>query len=274
MTTFFSFGINSFFVVVSAEIDIGRVIGEHMPGSYNHGICNGHDSLVESSPFGADQAVWSGTDDDGVGNIDTLPQMVAEMLSVEMPSVEVHVGLLNQGFSKCSAQPERSFRAGVEDTDMSITLSPSTLLPSILSPSTDLDDFVLQSTHAVELVLPVQNAETEMVRAVGRIYAYLSQKFPFSFHLTILDNASDDGTTFAAAQLADSLPGVGMCRVDTQMSDNDLLHIGHPGRAEVTLYCEPSIADHPDEILDLVAPFLSAGGSVLIDHRTGYFCIA
>ena len=55
---------------------------------------------------------------------------------------------------------------------------------------------------AVELVLPVYNEQPILERSVRRLHAYLTDAFPFSFRITIADNASTDATWDIAQRLS------------------------------------------------------------------------
>ncbi|HTC82185.1 MAG TPA: hypothetical protein VK848_11690, partial [Acidimicrobiia bacterium] len=46
----------------------------------------------------------------------------------------------------------------------------------------------------VEIVVPVYNEEAQLEASVLRLHAYLSTRFPVSWVLTIVDNASRDRT--------------------------------------------------------------------------------
>ncbi len=54
----------------------------------------------------------------------------------------------------------------------------------------------------VDVVVPVYNEERALEPSIARLHAYLSLRFPFSWRITIVDNASTDGTWLAAARLA------------------------------------------------------------------------
>src|SRR5947209_20281220 len=61
---------------------------------------------------------------------------------------------------------------------------------------------------AVDLVVPVYNEEAGLERSIRRLHAYLTDRFPLSWTVTIADNASTDRTWPLARHLADRLPGV------------------------------------------------------------------
>ena len=58
----------------------------------------------------------------------------------------------------------------------------------------------------VEIVLPVHNEERDLVPSVRRLHAYLCQRFPFRYRITIADNASSDRTWQLASELSAHLP--------------------------------------------------------------------
>ena len=57
-------------------------------------------------------------------------------------------------------------------------------------------------TVAVEIVVPVYNEAAGLAASVERLHAYLDGDFPFSFQITIADNASTDGTWELAQALS------------------------------------------------------------------------
>lgn len=62
--------------------------------------------------------------------------------------------------------------------------------------------YALAVAPVVDVVVPVFNEESTLQRSVQRLHAYLSAGLPFSWRITIADNASTDGTWERAVQLA------------------------------------------------------------------------
>src|SRR4051794_41849240 len=60
----------------------------------------------------------------------------------------------------------------------------------------------------VEIVVPVYNEEHVLARSVRRLHEFVEESFPFSWRITIADNASTDGTLDVARRLEYELPGV------------------------------------------------------------------
>jgi glycosyltransferase involved in cell wall biosynthesis len=53
----------------------------------------------------------------------------------------------------------------------------------------------------LEIAIPVHNEARSLEPAVRRLHRYLSEQFPFSWRLVIVDNASTDGTLAVARRL-------------------------------------------------------------------------
>jgi glycosyltransferase involved in cell wall biosynthesis len=60
----------------------------------------------------------------------------------------------------------------------------------------------------VEVVVPVHNEQHVLEASIWRLHGYLKASFPFSFRITIADNASTDATWLLAKRLGEQLPGV------------------------------------------------------------------
>ena len=66
----------------------------------------------------------------------------------------------------------------------------------------------------VEVVIPVYNEAQVLEASIRRLHVYLSAGFPFSWRVTVVDNASSDATLAVAEALAAELPGVSVVHVD------------------------------------------------------------
>jgi glycosyltransferase involved in cell wall biosynthesis len=60
----------------------------------------------------------------------------------------------------------------------------------------------------VEIVVPAHNEERVLEASIWRLHSYLTASFPFSFRITIADNASTDATWLLAKRLGERLPCV------------------------------------------------------------------
>ena len=57
----------------------------------------------------------------------------------------------------------------------------------------------------IDIVVPVYNEATDLERSVRALDTYLTEALPYSYRVTIADNASKDGTWLIAQGLALSL---------------------------------------------------------------------
>lgn len=86
------------------------------------------------------------------------------------------------------------------------------LLPRRTPPADDSDgdgdgDDDGRPDPVLDVVVPVHNEEKDLERCIRRLHTYLVETFPYSFRITVADNASTDATPRIAARLARELPG-------------------------------------------------------------------
>ena len=64
------------------------------------------------------------------------------------------------------------------------------------------------SEPALSLVVPVFNEKRQLAASIHRLHEYLSTSFPFTFRITIVDNASTDDTHAIARRVVGSVRGI------------------------------------------------------------------
>ena len=62
----------------------------------------------------------------------------------------------------------------------------------------------------LDVVIPVHNEEAQLAASVRRVLAAL-ERLPWTFRVTIADNASTDGTAVIARRLSHEHPRCGSC---------------------------------------------------------------
>jgi putative flippase GtrA/glycosyltransferase involved in cell wall biosynthesis len=122
-------------------------------------------------------------------------------------------------------------------------------------------------TTAVDLVVPVHNEEADLGPSVRRLHGYLSAAFPFTWRITIADNASTDATPAVARHLAETLPGVRVVRLDEKGRGRALRHAWLNTDAAVVAYMDVDLSTDLAALLPLVAPLLSGHSDVAIGSR-------
>jgi putative flippase GtrA len=119
----------------------------------------------------------------------------------------------------------------------------------------------------LDVVIPVFNEERVLEQSVRRLHEYLSAGFPFTWRITIADNASTDGTAVVARRVADELPGVRATRLDRKGRGLALRSAWSASDAEVVAYMDVDLSTGLDALLPLVAPLVTGHSDVAIGSR-------
>ncbi len=117
------------------------------------------------------------------------------------------------------------------------------------------------------MVVPVFNEEGDLARSVTRLHDYLSRTLPFTFRITIADNASSDGTWAIAQSLAETLPGVHAVHLDAKGRGRALHAVWTASDATVLAYMDVDLSTDLAAVLPLVAPLLSGHSDIAIGTR-------
>jgi len=119
----------------------------------------------------------------------------------------------------------------------------------------------------VDIVVPVYNEERALAASIRRLHAYLTHDFPFSWRITIADNASTDDTWGRAARLERDLPGVRALHLDRKGRGFALHCAWSASDADVVAYMDVDLSTELDALLPLVAPLVSGHSDVAIGSR-------
>ena len=122
-------------------------------------------------------------------------------------------------------------------------------------------------TTDVEIVIPVYNEEAALRGSVGRLHNYLAETFPFSWVITVADNASTDGTWELACRLAGELDGVRAVHIPKKGRGRALRTAWGASRAAVVAYMDVDLSTDLAALLPLVAPLLTGHSDVAIGSR-------
>ncbi|MDQ6614473.1 MAG: bifunctional glycosyltransferase family 2/GtrA family protein [Actinomycetota bacterium] len=121
----------------------------------------------------------------------------------------------------------------------------------------------------VEIVIPVYNEEAGLEASIHRLHGYLTERFPFTWVITIADNASRDRTWGIACRLAGELPGVRAVHLLEKGRGRALRAAWMASAARVVAYMDVDLSTDLDALLPLVAPLLSGHSDVAIGTRLG-----
>jgi putative flippase GtrA len=129
-----------------------------------------------------------------------------------------------------------------------------------------LDDVSLVEP-VVDITIPVFNEERALSAGVRRLHAYLRDRFPFSWRITIVDNGSTDATWWEAAHLAKDLPQVRAIHLDRKGRGFALRTAWSASDAQVVAYMDVDLSTGLDALLPLVAPLVSGHSDVATGCR-------
>jgi putative flippase GtrA len=121
---------------------------------------------------------------------------------------------------------------------------------------------------AVDIVVPVYNEAAGLAASVERLHAYLAaDAFPFTFQITIADNASTDTTWQIATGLADRLPHVQARHLDQKGRGRALRATWTESTATVLAYMDVDLSTDLAALMPLVAPLLTGHSDIAIGSR-------
>ena len=119
----------------------------------------------------------------------------------------------------------------------------------------------------IEIVIPVFNEERTLAASIHRLHRFLDSHLPFSWQITIADNASTDITPDIALALADDLDRVRVHRLEEKGRGRALRAAWSASSAAVVAYMDVDLSTDLDAILPLLAPLVTGHSEVAIGSR-------
>jgi putative flippase GtrA len=119
----------------------------------------------------------------------------------------------------------------------------------------------------VEIVIPVYNEERALTRTIYRLHDFLSRQLPFSWQITIADNASSDSTPEIAEALATNLDRVHVLRLEQKGRGRALRAAWSASSAGVVAYMDVDLSTDLRGLMPLLAPLISGHSQVAIGSR-------
>jgi glycosyltransferase involved in cell wall biosynthesis len=137
-----------------------------------------------------------------------------------------------------------------------------------MTSTTTLEPPTAIGTLTLDLVVPVYNEAHVLADSISRLRAFLGEQFPFSWRLTIADNASTDATLALARQLAAAHPDeVRVLHLDEKGRGRALRAAWSASEATVLAYLDVDLSTDLAGLLPIVAPLLSGHSDVVIGSR-------
>jgi putative flippase GtrA len=143
----------------------------------------------------------------------------------------------------------------------------ATLAEQAIEPLLLFDPHPSAAIAAVDIVIPVHNEAAGLEASIDRLCAYLSDRFPLSWTVTIADNASTDRTWEVATSLAARHPGVRAAHLDQKGRGRALKSTWWHSTSPVVAYMDVDLSTDLDALLPLVAPLVSGHSDLAIGSR-------
>jgi putative flippase GtrA len=117
------------------------------------------------------------------------------------------------------------------------------------------------------VVVPVYNEEADLGPCVRRLHAHLTASLPYSFRITVADNASTDSTLAVAHALEQEYPAVRVVHLPEKGRGRALRHVWAGSDAAVLAYMDVDLSTDLAALLPLVAPLVSGHSDLAIGTR-------
>jgi putative flippase GtrA len=118
----------------------------------------------------------------------------------------------------------------------------------------------------LDLVVPVHNEQDALDESVRRVTAHLAS-MPFTWRVTIVDNASTDATPAIATRLAEELSGVHVLRLEEKGRGRALRAAWSASDATVVAYTDVDLSTDLGALEPLVDAIVSGDGDIAIGTR-------
>ncbi len=122
-------------------------------------------------------------------------------------------------------------------------------------------------TAVVDVVIPVYNEEVDLARSVVRLRDFLDAEFPYSFVITIADNASTDSTWTISEGLARQDERIRAVHLDAKGRGRALKQTWLASAADVVAYMDVDLSTDLRALLPLIAPLISGHSDLAIGTR-------
>jgi putative flippase GtrA len=119
----------------------------------------------------------------------------------------------------------------------------------------------------IDIVVPVHNEAHVLASSVQRLRSYLQDDFPFTWRITIVDNASTDDTMATARALAALHGDVRAVHLDRKGRGLALRTAWTHSDAAVVAYMDVDLSTDLSALLPLVAPLVTGHSDITIGSR-------
>ncbi len=140
-------------------------------------------------------------------------------------------------------------------------------MSALLQPATPGEgSYDVQLTTVLDVVIPVYNEEAQLADSVERVLEHL-HSMPWSFRITIADNASTDQTALIARRLSHLHPEVVAVHLAERGRGRALKRVWSASDSDVLVYMDVDLSTDLAALLPLVAPLVSGHSDLAIGSR-------
>jgi putative flippase GtrA len=119
----------------------------------------------------------------------------------------------------------------------------------------------------IDVVIPVYNEAAIIESSIRRLHQFLTSSFPFTWQITIADNASTDDTLAIARSLTSALPAVRVIHLEQKGRGRALRAAWLASTSEIVAYMDVDLSTDLRALLPIVAPLVSGHSDLAIGSR-------
>ncbi len=119
----------------------------------------------------------------------------------------------------------------------------------------------------LDVVIPAYNEESGLESCLRRLHAHLVAELPYTFRITVADNASTDATLAVASRVAADLPAVRVLHLPEKGKGRALRAVWSTSDADVLAYMDVDLSTDLAAVLPLIAPLVSRHSDLAIGTR-------
>src|SRR4051812_43669027 len=139
-------------------------------------------------------------------------------------------------------------------------------MPELLQGAAPRSRSLDRGSPTLDVVTPVHNEEADLEPCLRRLHASLAE-LPWSFRITVAENASTDGTVAVAHRVAAELPGVEVKVLLQPGRGRALREVWLASDSPVLVYMDVDLSTDLAALLPLVAPLISGHSDLAIGTR-------
>jgi putative flippase GtrA len=124
-----------------------------------------------------------------------------------------------------------------------------------------------RNTAVLDLVVPVHNEEQTLAPSIVRLHEFLTRNLPFSFRITIADNASTDATWLIAQRLEEEISTVRAVHLDEKGRGRALRAAWTDSDAQVLGYTDVDLSTDLAALVPMVSALVAGHSDLAIGSR-------